>query len=179
MARCALLVALALLGHAGAAFEPPADVRFTGQRQDAQPVTVKMTREGLCGTELPDPTDVSQCPTYSVTLSGDGTVTYEGRVGVKTLGARTHKVAPETVRALVDEFVAARFFALHDRYDAIPLPDGLVHVKFNGVRTILSLSMGEKKKTVTDFHGTPESVTKLGSRVDEVSDSRRYTGRRD
>ena len=159
--------------------EPPTAAAPRVTDQDLKSVTVAMTREGLCGTALPDPQDVGQCPTYSVTLTGDGTVRYEGRVGVKTLGARTHHVSAEEVRALVDEFMAARFFTLRERYDSVPLPDGLVHVQFHGVRTVLTLSVGGKKKTVTDFYGTPASVLRLGRRVDEVADSRRYTGRRD
>ena len=158
--------------------EPP-DAALRVTDQDLKSVTVAMTREGLCGSALPDPQDVAQCPTYSVTLTGDGTVRYEGRVGVRTLGARTHQVSAEEVRALVDEFMAARFFTLRERYDSVPLPDGLVHVQFHGVRTVLTLSVGGKKKTVTDFYGTPASVLRLGRRVDEVADSRRYTGRRD
>jgi hypothetical protein len=158
--------------------EPP-DAALRVTDQDLKSVTVAMTREGLCGSALPDPQDVAQCPTYSVTLTGDGTVRYEGRVGVRTLGARTHQVSAEEVRALVDEFMAARFFTLRERYDSVPLPDGLVHVQFHGVRTVLTLSVGGKKKTVTDFYGTPVSVLRLGRRVDEVADSRRYTGRRD
>jgi hypothetical protein len=145
--------------------------------RDLTSATISMQRVGRCAENVSDPTDVRQCPTYSVAVAGDGTVTYQGDVGVKTLGTRTHTISINEVRRLLSEFLTADFFSLKDRYDSIPLPNGLIEVVNHGVATTLTLSIGGKTKQVYAFYGTPAVVSRLEGRVDEVADSRRYTGR--
>jgi hypothetical protein len=57
-----------------------------------------------------------RCPNYSVTISGDGLVRYEGRTFVKEVGEREVAVAPSAVRKLLVRFQEVGFFDLKDRY---------------------------------------------------------------
>jgi hypothetical protein len=151
----------------------------SGQFSEAElrAATISMTREGKCLFGLPDPRDLGQCPTYSVAIAGDGTVTYQGRVGVKTIGKRTHKASVDELRKLIAEFTSADFFSLRDNYSSIELPNGLIQVRDHGIATTLTLSIGGRSKSVYEFFGAPDVVKRLGERVDEVADSPRYTGR--
>jgi hypothetical protein len=58
------------------------------------------------------------CPSYVVTISGDGAVRYHGRNYVREVGDRVGHVGEESVRELLTLFEHARFFELNDRYDA-------------------------------------------------------------
>ncbi len=144
---------------------------------DLRSALISMSRENRCGAYLEHPTDIRQCPTYSVALSGDGTVTYEGRLGVKTIGKRKHQIKVEDFQKLVVEFERAGFFSLRDRYDSTDRGNGVTEVIDHAIATTVTLSIAGKKKSVYDFYGTPDVVTQLERRVDEVSESRRYTGR--
>ena len=110
--------------------------------------TISMSRENNCGSWQPDPEDLRQCPTYSVVIAGDATVTYEGRSGVKTIGKRAHKGSVDDFRKLVADFMGADFFSLQDKYSSIELPDGLVQVRDHGTATTLTLSIGGRTKSV-------------------------------
>ena len=170
MVRLIVFIGAALVGalHATAGQSNDTDLRSA---------MISMTRENHCGSVQPDPTDIRQCPTYSIAISGDGTVMYNGRSGVKTLGHRSHTVATDEFRTLVAEFMQAEFFSLRDRYESIALPNGTSQVIDHAIATTLSLSIGGRTKSVYDFYGTPDVVRRLEQRVDQVTDSRRYTGR--
>ena len=144
---------------------------------DLRSAIISITRKNHCGFGQSDPRDIRQCPTYSIAISGDGSVTYDGGSGVMTLGKRTLKVAPDEFRKLIGEFMQADFFSLRDRYESIALPNGMIQVIDHAIATTLSVSIGGKTKSVYDFYGTPDFVRRLEQRVDQVTDSRRYTGR--
>lgn len=150
-----------------------------GQFNDAavRSAMVSMTRANHCGFWQPDLTDIRQCPSYTVSISGDGTVSYEGRAGVRTVGKRTHKTTVESVRELIAAFERADFFSLRDRYESVDVGNGLTERIDHAVATTVSCSIGGKTKSVYDFYGTPEVVKRLEYQIDQVSDSRRYTGR--
>lgn len=137
--------------------------------------TITMTRENRCGVGG-FATDIQQCPTYTVTISGDGSVTYAGTSGVLTVGTMAHTVDETAAQNLVRAFLDANFFALQDRYVSIGMGRGYTTVD-HAVATTLSLKIGDRQKSVYDFYGTPGIVRDLERRVDLVADSRRYTGR--
>lgn len=122
---------------------------------DPQSAVISMTRENSCGFVQSDPTDIRQCPDYSITLSGDGTVTYEGRSGVRTIGARTHTIAPDEFRQLLTAFLQADFFSLRDRYDSITHADGTVTIMGDVATTTIEVSIGDETKRVRYFYGAP------------------------
>jgi len=146
-----------------------AGIEATTQFTDAEiaAAVIFMSRQNECGFVQLKATDIRQCPTYSVTISGDGIVTYEGQLGVRTLGRRTHKVSIAEFRMLLDAFLNADFFSLPDRYFGSD----------DAIATTLRLSVGGKTKSVSDMQSAPEIIKRLQERVDIVTNSRRYTGR--
>ena len=58
------------------------------------------------------------CPGYLVTISADGTVTFEGYANVRVKGKAQTKISPEKVQLLVGAFVKATYFSLRDKYDS-------------------------------------------------------------
>ena len=137
---------------------------------------ITMTRQNQCGFGIPDATDIRQCPTYSVVIAGDGTVIYNGKGGVRTIGRRIHTASAAAVQTLILEFEQAGFFSLKDRYESIQEGE-LIRTISHAVATTVSVSVGGKKKSVYDFYGTPDVMHRLERRIDEVSESQRYTGR--
>ncbi|HWO38221.1 MAG TPA: ankyrin repeat domain-containing protein, partial [Candidatus Acidoferrum sp.] len=69
---------------------------------------VELSRSGCYGT----------CPSYSVRVSEDGNVLWKGGGFVETVGERHSTITPEAAHALLQQFLAPRFWALCDGYDA-------------------------------------------------------------
>ncbi len=106
------------------------------------------------------------CPDYTVTISGEGTIAYEGRRYVGVTGKRTAHVEPAVVRALVREFEAVDFFSLRDAYrdgDVTDMPS-----------TFVSLRLGKRFKRIEDYVSGPKALRDLEDRIDEVAGTRRW-----
>ena len=110
-----------------------------------------------------------RCPVYTVTISGDGTVSYEGRQFVSVTGKQQSHVDPSAVRALVKEFEAIDFFALHDAYRRVENPDGTVTEVTDLPTQFVSLRVGDRSKRVEDYFGAPKSLHDLERRIDDVA----------
>jgi Domain of unknown function (DUF6438) len=121
--------------------------------------SIRLSRSGCYGS----------CPAYSVTISGDGTVSYQGGRSVSIAGEHTARVSPETARQLLDYFRKANFFDVQNEYRA--------HVTDNPVYR-LELIVGTTRKTVTDYVGEwvgmPAAITHLEDAVDQVVDTARW-----
>ncbi|MGD9979958.1 MAG: DUF6438 domain-containing protein [Hyphomonadaceae bacterium] len=104
------------------------------------------------------------CPDYTVTLSGDGQVRYEGRRFVNVVGQRSATIARDDVARLVQRFEAIGFDRLRDAYRAqvTDLPTYSVSITRNG-----------RTKTVVDYGGVsagmPRSVRELQDEIDGVA----------
>ncbi len=166
---------LILIGGAVFGGAVSASAQFT--EAELRSATISMIRENRCGFVRIDLTDLRQCPSYSITIIGDGTVTYEGRRGVRTIGVRTHTLSPDEFRQLLDEILQAGFLSLQDRYDSVTHADGTFEIVDHAVATTLAVSVGRTTKGVYNFYGAPGVLRRLERRVDEVADARRYTGR--
>ena len=112
--------------------------------------SIRLSRSGCYGS----------CPAYSVTLHGDGTVTYKGSWYVSIEGEYTAHVSPEAVRQLLERFRNANFFSLKNEYRA-GVTDNPTYC--------LELVVGSKKKIITDYVGEwvgmPAAVTELEEAV--------------
>jgi len=112
------------------------------------------------------------CPSYRVTLSQDGTVTFEGRRFVKTTGTVTEQVSPDKFQQLVDEFEGIKYFSLQDRYTQ--RADGCTTFMTDMPSANTSLSLNGRVKTVAHYFGCrgPEiipALTALERKIDEVA----------
>jgi hypothetical protein len=132
-------------------------------------VVITMKAEGgPCGCVPVNAEDLSCCPAYSISIYGDGTVTYDGVASVKIRGKRVYKIPVEHVTELVDEFDRVGFYTLEDRYEG-----GISHAN----ATTISISVNGKTKSIYVFHGEPEALRGLMRKVYEVSKAVEYTGR--
>lgn len=104
------------------------------------------------------------CPAYTVTISGDGQVRYEGASFVNAVGERTATIPREDVTRLVARFDEIGFDRLDDAYRAqvTDLPTYRVSITRNG-----------RTKMVVDYGGLsagmPRAVRDLQDEIDRVA----------
>lgn len=104
------------------------------------------------------------CPDYTVTITGEGEVRYEGRRFVNAVGVRTATIPREDVARLLARFDEVGFDQLRDSYRAnvTDLPTYTVALTRNG-----------RTKTVVDYGGPgagmPRTVRDLQAEIDRVA----------
>jgi len=125
------------------------------------------------------------CPSYKLTVYGDGPVVYEGRKFVKVEGTVNDSVTQEQLKQLVAEFERADYFSLRDTY--FDATDGCpVYVTDNPTANT-SLELGGRKKTVRHYYGCrekdedrtvggiyPKKLYDLESKIDEIVNTARW-----
>jgi hypothetical protein len=139
---------------------PAQHVAFPAIR-DWSSLRITLTRTMCFGT----------CPAYTVTIAGDGTVTWTGERFVKVQGAATAHVAPRKVRDLFERFRKAEYFWLLDSYHAAitDFPSQITTIVFDG-----------RRKSVHDYAGQmigmPDVVSELERQIDDTADTARWIG---
>lgn len=118
------------------------------------------------------------CPVYSLSVTRDGLVTYEGRDRVSVRGTATARIPKARVDALLGELEAAGYFDLASVYR----PSERVCGRYvpDAPTVITSVELGDRLKQIEHDHGcgsAPLALRVLESRIDEVLDSARWTGR--
>ncbi len=109
------------------------------------------------------------CPDYTVSITGDGQVTYQGRRFVNVVGRQTATIPAADVQALLARFDAAGFERLNNEYRAhvTDLPTFVVTLERDG-----------HTKRVLDYGGAgagmPESVRQLQDDIDRVANTGRW-----
>jgi hypothetical protein len=123
------------------------------------PVSITLTRSVCFGF----------CPDYTVTITGEGAVSYVGRRFVNVVGEQHATVPREEVQALLRRFDAVNFEALNDSYRA-PVTDIPTYT--------LSLERNGRRKTVVDYGGVsagmPREVRALEDEIDRVAQTSRW-----
>ncbi len=131
--------------------EPPQRVTFPGGPVSTMKVTLE---RGTC---------LMSCPTYHVTIAGDGQARYAQPAKGRDFERET-RVSPEALNALVAAFRAADFYSLEDSYRTSWL---------DGPTYTLTFEIGGVAKTVIDNGGEnvgmPCRVDLLERMVDEVA----------
>jgi acetamidase/formamidase len=117
------------------------------------------------------------CPSYKVTITQDGTVTFEGRDFVKTKGTVTAQIRSEEFQQLVDEFEKIKYFSLRDRYTESA--DGCTSVVTDNPNANTSLSLNGRVKSVSHYFGCrgPEVLPKLAAlenKIDEIAGTEKW-----
>jgi len=109
------------------------------------------------------------CPIYTVSITGDGQVTYNGRRFVRVTGDQRGTASAADVTHLVAMMDAAHFFDLQDAYRArvTDLPS-----------QIITLERGGRTKTVTDYGGEmigmPHAVHEIEAEIDRVANTAQW-----
>lgn len=120
-----------------------------------RPVVITLERTTCFGT----------CPAYSLRITGDGRVEYEGREFVRVVGKAATTISPEAVRQLVAEFERIHYFDLEDKYTG-----GITDLP----TTTTSIRIGSRFKQVVDYYRAPPELRALEARIDEVAGSKRW-----
>ena len=111
------------------------------------------------------------CPVYKLTISEDGKVIYEGRNFVEVEGEQTESLSPTQIQDLVAAFEQADFFSLRDYID---------NNAGDSQSVITSITIDGKTKTVNHYYGdssAPQELFELESRIDEITNSKQWTGK--
>ena len=118
------------------------------------PVEITMTRTVCYGF----------CPAYTVTITGEGEVRYEGRAFVDAMGQRTATIPREDVVNLLARFDEIGFDGLQNEYRGrmTDLPT-----------TTITLVRDGRRKALVDYGGTsvgmPHAVRDLQAEIDRVA----------
>ena len=75
------------------------------------------------------------CPSYTVSIAGDGAVRYDGRALVLIPGHHTAQISPDAVTELIHQFQTANFlcaFRISQRLDRLTDPDALAAHQWQG-----------------------------------------------
>jgi hypothetical protein len=112
------------------------------------------------------------CPVYSLAISGDGSVVYNGEAFVKVMGRASAQIPVSQVQALVDQMLHADYFEL-----SVPqnCPAGIA-TDASGATT--SLTLGGRTHSVQDYHGNacaPAVLREIEDAIDVLVDSEQWT----
>ncbi len=110
-----------------------------------------------------------ECPVYTLTIRGDGSVMFDGQKFVAATGVHTSTLAPEQLQALVEAFQTADYFALDDSYtneNVTDLPSVYTSITLNG-----------KTKRINHYYGnfcTPQQLSDLESTIDAIANTSQW-----
>ena len=114
-----------------------------------------------------------RCPAYVLTISSDGSVTFDGRHFTRLVGVAHDRVTQEEVVNLVSQFRNADFLEFDNSYNTNCQDGGF---------EIITFTQNGKTKSVVHAFGckdTPdrseEIITNLGRQIDAVARSDRWT----
>jgi acetamidase/formamidase len=138
---------------------------FVGQKGGDDAITLERT--ACFGT----------CPMYTVTVTSDGTVTFNGARFTKTTGVAKGKISREEFRQLVAEFEKINYFALPDAYaPGTPVcPQRITDMPSANT----SIRLKGKAKSVAHYYGCGDSgplvkLTALEKKIDEVAGTQKW-----
>jgi (2Fe-2S) ferredoxin len=125
---------------------------------DMNNVVITLTRSRCFGV----------CPTYNVTIYGNGTVLYEGIANVNSTGIQRSNISENQVRQLISEFKKIDYFSLNET-------DIASHVVYDAPLFTTSLSINGKIKTIHHYEtADPPVLTDLENTIDEIVNSSQW-----
>ena len=172
MLRRGLIVWLAVAATAAVVALPAAALQ-SGDRIALADVVIGLQRTPCIG----------QCPSYELTIHGDGRVVYEGREGVARTGRIEARIDTTIVAGLVNRFLSVCFFELPSMCDAsadVSLQDsGLMYSIYCPSRiersTTLSLKLGDLDHTVVMRRYQSTDLARLAQAIDAAVNVERWT----
>ena len=122
------------------------------------------------------------CPVYKLTITADGTVTFEGYENVAMKGIVKDRISEETLRQLLSEFEKVAYFSLRDTYDgsedgcarhATDMPSAKTSIQINGRNKAVSHYLGCLMQG-DEFRIYPQELVRLENKIDEIVESKRW-----
>ena len=148
------------------AFTSPSTQRPDSIAQSDAKLEITLERTGCYGT----------CPSYVVTLKGDGNVEYEGRDNVKMKGRQHGTVKTEVLKSLIDEFERAGFMTITEDYSHEKCKCGFCT---DMPSAITRLSKNGAAHTVNHYYGcrcAPRTLFSLEAAIDKAANVEQWTG---
>lgn len=142
-----------------AAGDPPSSSRRPAPLVDADTL-ITLERSDCYGV----------CPVYSLSVSGEGAVSYVGSSYVKVRGEASSQIEVPRVQELVNEMWDSGYLDMVE-----PSPCGTSITDAPSATT--SLRLGQQTHRVVHYHGnpcSPATLTTLEDRIDEVAGSARW-----
>jgi TonB family protein len=102
---------------------------------------------------------------YSLKITGDGTIEYDGVGSVCVEGKHHGRISEEDVRALLQNFRTAKYFSLDDEYGGTAT---------DSYTTVSSITIGGQKKRIEYMDGAPLELSGLEDAIDTASHSRKW-----
>jgi hypothetical protein len=107
------------------------------------------------------------CPEYTVEISGNGTVRYEGFLYVRTEGVRKRRIALSAVQKLIQMLRDEDFFHWEEKtYVCVDFPE-----------TDITVTLNSQKKKVIEGCESPGKVLDLADEIDRISGAKTWVGR--
>jgi hypothetical protein len=123
-----------------------------------------------------------ECPSYSLTVTGDGRIAYVGRSYVSVVGERSGQLDEPAIRELIEKVYKSRFFDCAGEYNVEFGNDGRV-VAYRKPRTLpvdapsvsLRITIGDFQKQEWYAPTDRDKVFwELARSIDELVDTRRW-----
>jgi len=108
------------------------------------------------------------CPNYTITLTSDGRLTYEGGEYTRVRGVHTFRIPPDVVLDMLADFTHPDFFELESVYPSPGVP---------WITMSLSIEMNDLSKSVLseDRYG-PAVLLALERKMDDLPAMRSLSG---
>lgn len=137
----AIALVLLLFGAAGC-----------GQKLDTSDLTIELARSSCFGT----------CPAYELKVSGDGSVTFIGKVYVKERGTRKTQISEEFVQRLAGKIRDIDYFSFDENTKDYKV--------FDAPLTTISITWAGKSRTIRHYMdlGVPQSLLEFEGFLDEI-----------
>jgi hypothetical protein len=109
---------------------------------------------------------LGNCPDYTVTILGDGSVHYEGKSYVRVEGIRKRAIPISEVNKLISERFDEDFLHWNEKTDlCVDYPEVRITASLNGQR-----------KEVLEGCSAPGKVLTLADKIDAISDTKSWVG---
>jgi hypothetical protein len=110
---------------------------------------------------------LGNCPNYKVTIHGDGSVVYQGRIDVAVKGRRKSKISPEMMRKLVQELHDIDFFHWHEKeVMCVDYPE-----------TRISATVDGQHNEIIEGCNQPGRILDLANEIDTISGAKLFIGK--
>jgi hypothetical protein len=150
---------------AGAALVSLASAVPAVTAQAPQDVLIQLERKG-CG---------GGCPVYSVTIDGEGVVTYDGGEFARVTGRHTDRIPVSAVTAILDTAERVGFFGFRDQYRSVENPDGTSTTVTDHETVLVTIAANGRSKQVEDYLLAPEGLKQLEREIDSAARTKRWT----
>jgi hypothetical protein len=117
------------------------------------------------------------CPIYSIDIDRAGLVTYEGKLGVCTIGKQTKRIPPAAVASLAAKVREYGIDKLDERCCTCPMsdvPSTIVSAKVaNGTKTIVHTAYCPAPRSISEFEAYIDALVRVDDWIGTVAQRRK------